>query len=240
MIEISRLNKKFGRQQVLHDVSLLFEAGQAVALIGPNGSGKTTLIKALLGLVKPDSGDIIFNGKSILGKSLYRKDIGYMPQVGRFPEHLKVGQLFAMMKNIRQDVSPDAYDLDLYRDFNIQAMENKRLSILSGGMRQKVSAALALLFNPPVLILDEPTAGLDPVSNEILKAKLKHALSVGKLVIITSHILNDLDEIVTDVAYLMDGQTLFYKSLDKLKSETDETRLNRIIAQVLSKEAAHV
>jgi Cu-processing system ATP-binding protein len=91
-----------------------------------------------------------------------------------------------------------------------------------------------------VLILDEPTAGLDPVSNEILKAKLKHALSVGKLVIITSHILNDLDEIVTDVVYLMDGQTLFYKSLDKLKSETDETRLNRIIAQILSKEAAHV
>lgn len=236
MIEIEGLHKSFGRHKVLSDVTLSFDAGRAVALIGPNGSGKTTLIKVLLGLVWPDSGEMRFQGEPIKGQTTYRRHLGYMPQAGRFPDHMKVGQLFGMMKHIRSDVKPANYDLELYLDFEIDSMQNKKLSILSGGMRQKVSAALAFIFNPDVLILDEPTAGLDPVSNEVLKAKLKSAVAQGKLVIITSHVLSDLDEIVTDVAYLMDGQTLFYKSLDQLKSETDETRLNRIIAQILQNE----
>jgi Cu-processing system ATP-binding protein len=119
-------------------------------------------------------------------------------------------------------------------------MASKRLEILSGGMKQKVSAALAFLFDPTVLILDEPTAGLDPVSNEILKEKLKRMIDRGKLVLVTSHILNDLDEITTHVAYMMDGEVRFYKSLDQLKNETAESRLNRIIAQVLNQEEAYV
>ena len=119
-------------------------------------------------------------------------------------------------------------------------MSGKRLEVLSGGMKQKVSASLAFMFDPKVLILDEPTAGLDPVSNEGLKDKLKNIVSEDKLVLITSHILNDLDDITTHVAYLMDGIVKFYKSLDQLKSETAESRLNRIIAQVLNKEKEYV
>ena len=119
-------------------------------------------------------------------------------------------------------------------------MAGKRLEVLSGGMKQKVSASLAFMFAPSLLILDEPTAGLDPVSNEVLKEKLKSTVSEDKLVLITSHILNDLDDITTHVAYLMDGIVKFYKSLDQLKSETAESRLNRIIAQVLNKEKEYV
>src|SRR5690554_6224869 len=145
-----------------------------------------------------------------------------------------------MMKGLRKDVPVNAYDLDLYEAFEIEQMASKRLSILSGGMKQKVSAALAFLFAPPILILDEPTAGLDPVSNEILKDKLKQEISNGKLVLITSHILNDLDEITTHVAYLMDGEVKFFNSLEQLKTETAETRLNRIIAQVLNQEKVYV
>lgn len=224
---------------MLNNIYLSFEQGHVVALIGPNGSGKTTLIKVLLGLVLADSGDIRFHGESIRGENAYRRNIGYMPQVGRFPDHLTVGQLFNMMKDIRTDVKTANYDMDLYRDFDIESMQRKKLSILSGGMRQKVSAALAFLFDPQVLVLDEPTAGLDPVSNEKLKAKLKSAAAGGKLVVITSHILSDLDEIVTDVAYLMDGEKLFYKSLKELQNETDETRLNSIIAHILRKASIH-
>src|SRR5690606_24981438 len=233
MIRIENLNKKFGKHQVMKDINLEFLKGQSAALIGPNGSGKTTLIKALLGLVVAE-GDIWVEGAAIKGHSNYRRQIGYMPQMSRFPDNMTVKQLFSMMKDLRSDVQPDAYDLDLYKTFEIDQMKSKRLSILSGGMKQKVSAALAFLFDPPVLILDEPTAGLDPVSNEILKDKLKQEIQKGKLVLITSHILNDLDEITTHVAYLMDGEVKFFNSLEQLKTETAETRLNRIIAQVLN------
>jgi len=239
MIKIENLNKSFGRHQVLNNVNLEFGRGQSVALIGPNGSGKTTLIKALLGLVVAE-GDIWVEGTSIKGKSDYRQQIGYMPQMSRFPDNMTVRQLFGMMKEIRSDVKPNSYDLELYKAFDIEQMASKRLGILSGGMKQKISAALAFLFAPPILILDEPTAGLDPVSNEILKDKLRLEISKGKLVLITSHILNDLDEITTHVAYLMDGEVKFFNSLEQLKTETAETRLNRIISQVLNQEKVYV
>jgi len=240
MIKIHQLNKSFGKQQVLKEISLIFERGQGVALIGPNGSGKSTLIKVLLGLVVANKGEVTFDGRSIKGQSKYRQQIGYMPQMSRFPANMTVLQLFNMMKNLRSDIKKEDYDLDLYKAFQIDLMGSKRLEILSGGMKQKVSAALAFLFDPKVLILDEPTAGLDPVSNEMLKEKLKKMIAKKKLVLISSHILNDLDEIITDVAYLMDGEVKFFKSLDQLKSETAESRLNRIIAQVLNQEKVHV
>jgi Cu-processing system ATP-binding protein len=240
MIKIDKLNKVFGKHRVLKDITLNFEKGQGVALIGPNGSGKTTLIKVLLGLVSANSGEVIFDGRSIKGQSDYRQQVGYMPQMSRFPANMTVLQLFNMMKSLRSDIKEEEYDLDLYKAFEIEAMASKRLEILSGGMKQKVSAALAFLFDPTVLILDEPTAGLDPVSNEILKEKLKRMIDRGKLVLVTSHILNDLDEITTHVAYMMDGEVRFYKSLDQLKNETAESRLNRIIAQVLNQEEAYV
>lgn len=239
MIRIENLNKHFGKHHVLRDINLEFGKGQSVALIGPNGSGKTTLIKALLGLVVA-KGDLWVAGTSVRKQCEYRRNIGYMPQMSRFPENMTVRQLFAMMKDLRSDVQTEAYDLELYQTFDIDNMSSKRLSVLSGGMKQKVSAALAFLFDPPILILDEPTAGLDPVSNEVLKDKLKGEIAKGKLVLITSHILNDLDEITTHVAYLMDGEVKFFKSLEQLKTETAETRLNRIISQVLNQEKAHV
>lgn len=225
---------------MLRGINMDFSAGQSVALIGPNGSGKTTLIKILLGMVAPEKGDIQFHGKSVLRQSEYRSRIGYMPQIQRFPENMRVRQLFTLMRSLRKDVAEADYDLDLYRDFDIDGMAKKQLGNLSGGMKQKVSAALAFLFNPDVLVLDEPTAGLDPISNEVLKAKLKSTIATGKLVLITSHILSDLDEITTDVAYLMDGKLAFYKTLDQLKSDTSEDRLNRVIAQMLKEENSYV
>ena len=104
---------------------------------------------------------------------------------------------------------------------------------LSGGTKQKVSAALAFLFNPPILILDEPTAGLDPLSSEILKEKIQRESLKGKLILITSHIMSDLDELATDVLYLYEGKVQFFKSLEALKSESNEQKLGRIIARLM-------
>ena len=239
MISIKGLSKTFGKQKVLEGINLNFSIGEGLALIGPNGSGKTTLIKSILGLNTISQNTIFFKGRDIHNQSDYRKYIGYMPQISRFPEQMKVNELFTLMKNIRPEVKE--YDLRLYETFELDKLAQKKLGVLSGGMRQKVNAALAFLFHPEVLVLDEPTAGLDPISNELLKDKLKEAIKEeNKLVIITSHILNDLDDMASRLVYLMEGRVFFDKQLNELKMETSELKLNKMIATVLQKEKLNV
>ena len=170
MIKIENLHKKFKKLQALNNINVEFNKGQVISLIGPNGSGKTTLIKSILGLVKPDNGQILFNGISINKEIEYRRNIGYMPQIGRYPDNMRIGQLFDMIKNMRG--KEQRIDEELFYRFKLDTMLDKTMKGLSGGTRQKVSAALAFLFNPDVLILDEPTAGLDPLASEILKEKV--------------------------------------------------------------------
>ena len=232
MIRIENIKKRFKKLQALDDISALFNPGQVVSLIGPNGSGKTTLIKSILGMVKADGGSIFVNGKPINGDPLYRSQIGYMPQIGRYPDNMKVGHLFKMMKNIRK-VPDIELDTDLLVKFNLASIFDKPMRTLSGGTRQKVSAALAFYFNPDILILDEPTAGLDPLSSEILKEKIMQEKKKGKLIIITSHILSDLDELTTHVMYLQEGKMMFLKEIDELRKETGHERLGKAIASVM-------
>ena len=115
-------------------------------------------------------------------------------------------------------------------------MADKRMRTLSGGTRQKVSAALAFLFSPSILILDEPTAGLDPLAAEILKAKILLEKQKGKLILITSHILSDIDELTTHVLYLQEGKMQFFKELETLQEETGEMRLGKAIARIMKGE----
>jgi Cu-processing system ATP-binding protein len=232
MIRIENLKKRFRKLQALDDINALFNSGQVISLIGPNGSGKTTLIKSILGMVKPDSGLIYVAGKPINGDPSYRNRIGYMPQIGRYPDNMKVGQLFRMMKNIRQ-VGDAELDTDLLVKFNLVSIFDKPMRTLSGGTRQKVSAALAFYFNPEVLILDEPTAGLDPLSSEILKEKIMQEKKKNKLILITSHILSDLDDLTTDVMYLQEGKMIFLKDIATLRQETGEHKLGRAIARIM-------
>lgn len=231
MISFLNVNKKFGKLRVLDGVNLDLHPSKSYALIGPNGSGKTTLIKSLLGLVVPTSGEIVFEGKSILTSWQYREKIGYMPQIGRYPDNISIGQLIDMMRNIRP--SQDKIDEELIDAFKLYKIYDKKMHSLSGGTRQKVSAALAFLFNPPVLILDEPTAGLDPVSVEIFKEKITAEKLKGKLMLITSHVLNDLDELTTDVVYIFEGKIQYNDSIDALKRETNEKRLGKAIATLI-------
>lgn len=238
MLSLSHVNKSFGKLAVLKDVSLTFEAGKSYALIGPNGSGKTTLIKSVLGMVLPNTGVISVNGKDIKGDDQYRKWIGYMPQIGRYPDNLTIGQLIDMMKNIRAEVTD--VDEELIDAFKLYKLYGKPMRTLSGGTRQKVSAALAFLFKAPILILDEPTAGLDPISSELLKEKILNEKRKGKLVIITSHILSDLDELATDLVYLFEGQVQYSNLVEVLKQEAGETRLSKAIATMIKqKELLH-
>ncbi|MDH4090811.1 MAG: ABC transporter ATP-binding protein [Cyclobacteriaceae bacterium] len=230
MILFNNVCKNFGKLKALDDINLELNAGKSYALVGPNGSGKTTLIKSLLGLVVPTTGEILFDKKSIANDWKYRKKIGYMPQIGRYPDNMTIGQLVDMMKNIRGDEDHEKVDEELIDAFKLYKIYEKRMHTLSGGTRQKVSAALAFLFNAPVLILDEPTAGLDPVSVEILKEKILHEKRRGKLLLISSHILNDLEELATEVVYIFEGKVHFNNTIESLKMETNEKRLGKAIA----------
>jgi Cu-processing system ATP-binding protein len=186
-------------------------------------------------MVVPDSGFITFNEKNILHDWLYREKIGYMPQIGKYPDNMTIKQVIAMMKDIRQKTRTEDLDEDLIYSFGIDKMFDKRMRTLSGGTRQKVSAILAFLFKPDVLILDEPTAGLDPVASEILKEKITREKEKGKLILITSHILSDLDDMITEVIYMQEGRLLFHKTLEELRTHTGQIKLSKAIASVMLK-----
>ena len=235
MIRIEHISKRFKRLQALDDITVDLIKGQVISLIGPNGSGKTTLIKSILGMVKPNSGKIWVEGQLINGDASYRSKIGYMPQIGRYPDNMKVGQLFTMLKNIR-NASEDHIDEELIQKFELEKIFRKPMRTLSGGTRQKVSAAIAFLFNPPILILDEPTAGLDPLASEILKEKILDEKKKNKLILITSHILSDLDELTTHIMYMQEGKMHFFKDMETLQEETGEIRLGKAIARIMKGE----
>lgn len=231
MIQINNIIKDFGKLRVLNQVNLTCKKGECIALIGPNGCGKTTLIKSILGMVIPNSGEITFEGKNIANDFQYRNHIGYMPQIGRYPDNMKVGQIIDMIKNIRN--SHAQLDEDLYKQFKLESISNKRMRTLSGGTTQKVSATLAFLFNPEVLILDEPTAGLDPLASEILKEKIIAERNKGKLILITSHLLSELDELISEIVFMQDGQVKFHQTIEKLRQSTREERISKAIANIL-------
>lgn len=233
LIRIQNLNKSFRKLEVLKDVTVSFDVNQSVAIVGPNGSGKTTLIKTILGMVIPDSGEIEVNEKNIYRNFHYRQSIGYMPQIGRYPENTTIGQIIRMIKDLRKH-NGTALDEELIESYQLPSLYNKRMRTLSGGTRQKVSAALAFLFNPPILILDEPTAGLDPLSAEILKEKILKERAQNKLILITSHIMSDLDELSSHILYMLEGNLKFFKSVEDLKKETEEERLGKIMAKLMT------
>ena len=236
MIEISKLTKRFGDHEVLRGVDLTVDRGRVMGIVGPNGAGKTTLIKTLLGLCQPTSGDILLDGRSIIGHEAYRAHIGYMPQIARFPENLTAAELFDMVRDLRG--TPGVLDASLLRGFALESQLDKPLRVLSGGTRQKINACLALLFQPSLLVLDEPTAGLDPLSSAILKDRLLSLRGDGVTVLVASHIMSELEELCDDVAFLLDGVTRFAGPIAELTSMTRQANLERAIAALMIREVA--
>jgi Cu-processing system ATP-binding protein len=238
MITMSGLAKQFGRVRVLSGVDLRIERGHVVGLVGPNGAGKTTLIKMVLGLAHADAGDIRIDGVSIgNGDDVsYRAQIGYMPQIARFPENLCARELFAMLRELRG--TSTRIDDELLTKFALESQFDKPLRVLSGGTRQKVNACLAFLFRPKIHILDEPTAGLDPFSSAILKDKILAARAEGTTVVITSHIMSELEELCDDVAFLLDGVVRYMGPVRELTMTTRQINLERAIAALMIREVA--
>lgn len=232
MIEVKNLTKKFYKFTALDDLNLSFTDGKSVALIGPNGCGKTTLIKCILGLNVIENGEILVNGKNVKDDYLYRKEIGYMPQIGRYPENMTIEDTIKMIKDTRK-ISEAHLDTELLKDFELEKIYDKKMGNLSGGTTQKVSAVLAFMFDPKIIILDEPTAGLDPLASEILKNKIIKEKNKGKLIIITSHLLSELDDIVNEIIFMNEGKILVHQSVEDLMKETKTEKISESIVSIL-------
>ncbi len=232
MINITGLKKRFGRLEVLRELDAQIQENKITAIVGHNGSGKTTLIKCLLGLDKYDGGDIFINNFKLDGDWGYRNQIGYMPQIARFPENLTASEIISMISDLRAGPVTTADDLINY--FRLSDEMEKPLKTLSGGTRQKVNAVLAFMFNPDLLILDEPTAGLDPISSSLLKDRIHAEKEGGKTIIITSHIMSEIQELADTILYLLDGKIFFEGPVDELIEQTGEKNLERAIAKMMS------
>lgn len=233
VVSASGLTKRFGRQQVLRGIDLAVRAGRITAILGPNAAGKSTVIKILLGLTRADGGSLAVNGASVGSDPGYRAQIGYMPQHPHFPENLTGREVVHLLRDLRGDAVPE--DDELFGAFGLPAELDKPVRALSGGTRQKLNAAVAFMFRPALLILDEPTAGLDPVASGLLKAKILRARHDGTSVILTSHVLSELEELVDDVVLLLEGRVEFQGSLRRLKDATGEGRLERAIAHLMQR-----
>lgn len=233
MIDITDLHKKFGKLTVLDGLDLDINKGGIFAILGPNGSGKTTLIKSILGMVIPNAGDIKIGGNSVLKQWDYRNQINYLPQIANFPANLSVNELIAMVKNLRPK---EANDQDLINLFGLELFLDKKLGNLSGGTKQKVNLVLTFMFDSDLIILDEPTTGLDPISLIHLKQIIQKEKEKGKTLLITTHIMSFVEEIADEIVFLLDGKIYFKGSVAQLKKQTKQTNLEYAIANLMTKE----
>lgn len=229
MIAFEKLEKRYGRKQVLQEISLELDAGQIHAILGPNGSGKTTLIKCLMGLVHPDGGHLRLEGEEIKGHH-YRHQVAYIPQIARFPENLRPLEFLGLIEQLRGKAPRKAELVDY---FDLQEHLRNKLGQLSGGTRQKVNLIAALMYDVPYLLLDEPSIGLDPVALLKLKDFLLREKNRGKTLLITTHVMSLVQELASQVVFLHEGAIYYQGSPEALRQETGTADVEHAIAALL-------
>ncbi|MGI8893305.1 MAG: ABC transporter ATP-binding protein [Bacteroidia bacterium] len=230
MIRISNIHKSYGKKGVLIDVNAEISEKKITAILGPNGAGKTTLIKSILGHVIPEKGKILISGKNIINSWEYKSKIGYMPQIANLPENLTPNELIKMIQDIR---GVDGHRCKYVSMFDYEEMMDKPFRTLSGGTKQKVSATIAFMFDAPILIFDEPTVGLDPIARLKLKDVIKQEKTKGKTILLTTHIMSEVEELADEIMFILDGKIYFHGQVEILKALYDEDDLERAIAKIL-------
>jgi len=208
MLEIRNVHKRFGIVHALNDINLNLEPG-LFGLLGPNGAGKSTLMRTLATLQKPDEGTITYLGENIVSNpDIMRKSLGYLPQdFGVYPRVSaeKLLNHLAILKGIANKAQRQEQVAALLEQVNLTNKKNAAVSTFSGGMRQRFGVAQALLGNPKILIVDEPTAGLDPLERQRFLDLLSEA-GEDKIIILSTHIVEDVRDVCSDMAIMGEGQ----------------------------------
>ncbi|WP_215826755.1 ABC transporter ATP-binding protein [Spiroplasma endosymbiont of 'Nebria riversi'] len=209
-ISISGLTKRFKKQVAVNNITIKVKSGKIHGFIGPNGSGKTTTIKCLIGSIIPNSGEIQIDGKDAT-LSVAKEVLGYIPENARFPMHLSTYKYLTWMRFLRgNDWKKSKKEAKAsLEQLNLWKFQRKNPNSFSSGMKKKVLLAQALISNPKILILDEPAANLDPTSRTELFDELIKLRDMGKSILISSHILLELQNIIDEVTILNHGNVIY-------------------------------
>ena len=229
-LSIVSIAKSYDRRSVLHDVSLDVARGEVVGLLGPNGAGKTTCFYSVMGLVKPDAGRILLDGDDITGLPMYRRAVlglGYLPQETSIFRGLTVAQnIMAVLEMTQPDAKARTLRVDeLLAEFHLDHLRDARATALSGGERRRCEIARALAAEPSIMLLDEPFAGIDPISIQDIRGLIGDLKSRDIGVLITDHNVRETLDIVDRACIIYDGEVLFQGSPEALVADENVRRL---------------
>ena len=219
-IEIKNVSKRFGHKQVLKDINLVANSGEILCLLGPSGAGKTTLIRLITGAIKADIGEIIIDGKKQPNMNSI-KNIGFMPQseaiyndISGFDNLLFFGRLFGLRgKNLRERAIKTLEMVNLIED------KDKLVAYYSGGMKKRLSLAITLIHEPSVLILDEPTVGIDPVLRKSIWNEFENLRKLGRTIIVSTHVMDEAER-CQKAALIYGGSLIESGEVEELKGKT--------------------
>ncbi len=229
-LEVRSIAKAYDRRAVLHDVSLSVDRGEVVGLLGPNGAGKTTCFYSVMGLVKPDAGRIMLDGQDITDLPMYRRAIlglGYLPQETSIFRGLSVEQnILAVLEVSEPDAEVRGERLErLLAEFGLTGLRDSPAMALSGGERRRCEIARALAADPSIMLLDEPFAGIDPISIADIRELVRELKQRDIGVLITDHNVRETLDIVDRACIIYDGQVLFQGTPEALVADSEVRRL---------------
>jgi len=228
MLEVKKLVKKFDKNIAVNNISFNVEEGRIFGLLGRNGAGKSTIFRTILNIFKPDSGEVLYNGKKINHKITDK--IGYLPEEGSLiPSYTVLEQFiyYGILKSMSEDEVKKQAIYWLER-FNILEYANRKIKELSKGNRQKIQFIIAVLHNPDLLILDEPFSGLDPVSVEEFKKMVLEQKDKGKVIIFSSHRMEHVEQLCDDILLMNKGKEILKGNLQEIKAKYGNKELNDI------------
>ena len=209
MLEVRSLTKYYGALPALRDASFVARPGQILGYLGPNGSGKSTTVRMLVGLMEPTSGEVLWKGKSIFEDlANYRRRLGYVPEEPFLYTHLTAPEYLRLVGGLR-GLEDGVLNQKIERFMKLLGLEDDQyqtLAAFSKGMRQKVQLASALLHNPELIVLDEPFSGLDVPAGLMLRSVIKTLAEEGRTILMSSHVIEVVEQLCTDVVILSDGQ----------------------------------
>lgn len=242
MLELKNLTKQYGNKKALNNVSLKFSEG-IYGLLGPNGAGKSTMMNIITGNIKPSSGKVMWNNQEIasLGPS-YRSLLGYAPQQQGLYDTFS-GRRFLSYMAALKDISKKSMKDEIERVLsyvNLTDSADKPIGTYSGGMKQRILIAQAILGNPKLIILDEPTAGLDPKERVRIRENIK-AISEDKIILVSTHVVSDIQSIAKEIILLKDGLIVDCNSVPALCQKYNNARsLEEVYMEIFGEEQLYV
>ena len=243
MLEARSLTKYYGALPALRDASFLARPGQILGYLGPNGSGKSTTVRMLVGLMEPTSGQVLWQGKSIFEDlPAYRKRLGYVPEEPFLYTHLTAPEYLRLVGGLRglDDARVNEKIERFLKLFGLEDDQYSTLAAFSKGMRQKVLLASAFLHNPDLIILDEPFSGLDVSAALMLRSVIRSLAEEGRTILMSSHVIEVVEQLCTDVVILSDGHVVAHDRVDRLRGLQQEKTLEHVFVKLAVREDMNV